>query len=312
MHTELGKVKVFEGPVTPSQAEQVILEPLTKGYGYTYGSSIRRILMSSMPGASVVGVKIPNVYHEFSVIEGATTDMVELILNLKKIRFELPTDEIQVIQFDATKEGDYTAQSLVLPNGVSIKNPAQPLIQLTGNTPVKMDLYVKMTRGYIDADNHVDFESDPQIIKVDGMFSPIQLVGYQIEEVKNETDGDYERLIMTIKTDGSISAKEAVMLAGKITKSHFDVFAHMSDIVEKEEVYQEKKEEEDRIMDLHIEQLNFSVRAYNCLRRDGHSTVRKIYELSEADLYKTHQMGEKSVLEVIDKMKELGLELRKS
>jgi DNA-directed RNA polymerase subunit alpha len=312
MNLGFEKIKVYyDGDEESSNYGKVIMEPLERGFARTYGNTLRRILISSMPGTSVIGIKMPNVYHEYASIPGSVTDMTELILNLKQVRFKSDGDELKTVRFEANKEGNYTAASLDLPTGVELQNPDQELIQLTGDMTVEFDLYLKQSRGYVDAEKLEEFSDRPDIIKVDGMFTPIKKVGYEEQNMRIGQNANYERLILDVLTDGSITSKEAVMLAGKIAQSHFNFFDNMSDIAEKTEIFQEKKEEEDRIMDLPIEHLDLSVRAYNCLKRDGYTTVRAIYALSEQGVDAIHQMGEKSVREVIDKMKELGLELRK-
>lgn len=312
MNLGFEKIKVYyDGEESTNFQGKVVIEPLERGFARTLGNTLRRIMLSSMPGTSVIGIKIPTVYHEFSTIPGAVTDMTELILNLKKIRFKAHFDGVQVVKFESTKEGTYLANSLDLPSSVELHNPKQELIRLTGETPVEFEVYIKHSRGYVDSSMHEEFGDRPDIMKVDGMFSPIKKVNYFEEGMRIGQNANYERLTLDVVTDGSINAKDAVMLAGKIAQSHFDFFEDMSDIAEKTEIYQEKKEEEDRIMDLPIEHLDLSVRAYNCLKRDGYTTVRKIHTLSEPQLYAIPQMGEKSVREVIDKMCELGLELRK-
>lgn len=312
MNLGFEKIKVYyDGEESSDRGGRVAIEPLERGFARTLGNTLRRIMLSSMPGTSAVGILVPGVYHEFSTIPHAVTDMVELIINLKNIRFQSEGDAIKTIRFSASKEGVYTAASLELPADVELLNPELELLQLTGDGRVEFELYVKQSRGYVDASYHFDFEERPDVIKIDGMFSPVRKVGYEQESMRIGQDATYERLLMDVETDGSVSPKDAIMLAAKIAKSHFDFFESMSDIAEKTEVYQEKKEEENRIMDMPIETMDLSVRAYNCLRRDGYTTVRKIYTLSESQLYAIHQMGEKSVREVIAKMKELGLELKK-
>ena len=312
MNLGFEKIKVYyDGETNSDYKGKVAIEPLERGFADTLGSALRRIMLSSMPGTSVIGVLIPGVYHEFSTIPHAVTDMVELIINLKNLRFKSEGDNVKVIRFRANKEGLYTADSLELPADVELLNPDAEILQLTGEGLVEFELYVKQARGYVDSSAHTEFDERPDIIKVDGMFSPIRKVGYEQESMRLGQDTTYERLIMNVETDGSISPKDAIMLAAKIAKSHFDFFENMSDIAEKTEVYQEKKEEENRILDMPIETLDLSVRAYNCLRRDGYTTVRKISTLSESSLQAIHQMGDKSVREVIAKMKELGLELKK-
>lgn len=312
MNLGFEKLKVYFD-ASPSSSEQgkVVIEPLERGYARTLGNTLRRIMLSSMPGTSVIGIQVPNVYHEFATIPGSVTDMTELILNLKNLRFKAEGEGLHTIRFSASKEGSYKASSLQLTDGVELKTPDLEILQLTGEQTVEFDIFIKQSRGYVDSSMHIEFDERPDIIKIDGVFSPIRKVGFEEQKMRLGQNPNYERLILQIETDGSITSKDAIALAGKIAQSHFDFFENMSDIAEKTEVYQEKKEEEDRIMDLPIEHLDLSVRAYNCLKRDGYTTVRKIYTLSEPQLYAIHQMGELSVRQVIAKMKELGLELKK-
>lgn len=313
MNLGFEKINVYyDGDNNSATQGRVVLEPLERGFARTMGNTLRRVLISSMPGTSACGLKVNGVYHEFSSIPNATTDMVELILNLKKVRFKLDSDdELVTVRFSKSKEGVYTSNDIELPTGVEVLNKNQEIISLDGNGEVEFEVYVKSSRGYVDSSQHDEFEDRPDVIAIDGMFSPIKKVGYDNEKMRIGQNANFERLILNVETDGSIEPKDAVMLAGKIVKSHFNFFEEMSDIAEKTEVYQEKKEEEDRILDLPIEHLDLSVRSYGCLKRNGFTNVRKILNLSEQQLYSIHQMGKKSVIEVIDKVKELGFELKK-
>lgn len=312
MNLEFEKVKVYyDGEIDSSHKGKVVIEPLERGFARTLGNSLRRVMLSSMPGASAIGIKLPNVFHEFSSIPNAVTDMIELIMNLKEVDFDTKSSEVQVVKFKSSEQGLHTADSLELPEGLGIRNPEKELIKLTGEGYVEFEVYVKRSRGYVDASFHKDFEDRPDVIKIDGMFSPIKRVNFEDEQMRLGHDATYERLVLDIETNGSIEPKEAVDIARKILINHLGAFDEMSDIAEKTETFKEEKEEENRIMDMPIETMDLSVRAYNCLRRDGYTTVRKIYTLSETQLYAIHQMGDKSVKEVIAKMKELGFELRK-
>lgn len=314
MNIGFEKINVFhDGGDDPFAPGKVIIESLERGFSHTIGNALRRILLSSMPGASVVGLKMPGVVHEFSSISGAATDTIELILNLKKLRFDLDgMDDMYTVRFEKSAPGLYTAAALDLPTGVRIMNPEQELINVTGDQPVEFEIYVKMGRGFVDASLHKDFEDRPDVIPVDGMFSPIVNVGYTSEQMRLGEHASNERLILTITTDGSISPKDAVMLASKIAHSHFALFEGMSDLAEKTEIYKEKEEEENRILDLPIEHLELSVRSYNCLKNDGMLTVREIIKIREDQLYTIKNLGKKSVEEIVQKINDLGLEFRKS
>lgn len=312
MNLEFEELKVYnDGGENPFEPGKVIVEPLERGFGNTMGNALRRISLSSIMGASVIGVKITGVVHEFMMIPGSSLDATKLILNLKNMRFDVQGDEIKKLTFKSNKAGFYTAKDLKLPEGIKIQNPEQEFIALTGTSEVAVEVYVKNGRGYVPAEEIEEFENDPEIIKVDGTFSPVKKFGYEVEKMRLGQDATYERLIIEITTDGSITPKEVISVAAKIARTHFDFFEGISDIAEKTEIYKEKVEEENRILDLPIEHLELSVRSYNGLKREDRMTVRKIIELRESELYTINQLGAKSVQEIIDKVNELGLEFKK-
>ena len=313
MNVGLEKINVYsDGGDSPHEG-RVVIEPLTRGYGHTIGNPLRRILLSSIPGASAIGIKIPGVSHEFMIIPGTTTDVTEFILNLKKVRFSCHVEGLHTVTFAGNKVGSVYAKDLVLPDQVGVTNPDQHLFNLNGDQPVEMQIFVRNGRGYLDASMHTEFEEDGDVITVDGMFSPVTKVGYAVENMRIGQDTSYERLVLDIETDGSITPKDAALLASKIAHSHFSFFENMSELVDKVEIHQEKQEEEEnRILDLPISHLDFSVRSSNCLKREGYKVVRDIVNLTEADIGRIHQLGEKSVNEIIAKIKELGLEFRKN
>lgn len=312
MNMNFEKVNVYnDGGENPFEAGKVIVEPLERGYGNTIGNAIRRIALSSMMGSSVVGFKITDVVHEFMMIPGSSMDATKLVLNLKEIRFKVEGEDIKKLTFKSNKAGFYTAADLVLPEGVTIQNPEKEFISLTGEKEVEVEVYVMNGRGYTPAEQLDLFEPESGIITVDGTFSPVKKVGYEVEKMRIGQDATYERLTFNIITDGSMTPKDAVVVAAKIAQSIFSFFDGMSDIAEKTEIYKEKVEEENRILDLPIEHLELSVRSYNGLKREDRTTVRKIIELRESELYTINQLGAKSVQEIIDKVIELGLEFKK-
>jgi DNA-directed RNA polymerase subunit alpha len=308
------KISVYhDGGESPFEPGKVIIENLEMGFARTIGNSLRRILFRAMPGASVIGLKIPGVSHQFCTIPGTSTDVVELISNLKDTRFKLEKEGVHIIQLVSNKNGVIHAKDLILPKSVETLTPEQELLRVNGTQKVEIDIFVKIGRGYKDSSEHTEFNDIEGVIPVDGVFSPIVKVGYREEPMsigQNENES-FERLILDITTDGSISAKDSVMVAAKIAEGHFNFFEGMSDIAEKINVYQEKKEEENLVLDKTIEQLDLTVRSYNCLNREQYRTVRQIISLSEQELASINQLGEKSVREIIAKVQELGLELRK-
>lgn len=311
MNIGFEKLEVYYDGEATSKFGRIIIEPLERGFADTLGNALRRTMLSSMPGASVVATRIDNVVHEFDYIPGATLDMTEFILNLKGVNFKVEDEELYTVVFKKSEEGFYTAGDLTLPTGVEVLNPEAELINLTGEEEVEIEIFVKNGRGYIESEYHKELKELPGSIGVDGVFSPIEKVGYKKEAIRHNGIASYERLVLEVTTNGAVEPKDAVLLAAKILKTHLDFFENVSSFVEKTEIYQEKKEEEQRILDLPIEHLELSVRSYNCLKRDNYTSVRKIIGLTESQLAAIHQLGEKSVKEILAKVKELGLEMRK-
>lgn len=312
MNLAFEKINIYhDGGEKPFEPGKVIIERLEKGFARTIGNTLRRILLNAMPGASVIGIKIPGINHQFTSIPGTPIDVVELIYNLKEIRFSLEKEKVYVAKFETTKSGIFTAGDLDLPKGVKVMNTEQELIKTNGSQKVEFELYIKMGRGYIEDSEHKDFEGEEGIITVDGVFTPIVSVGYHEEPMRVGDNPNYEKLVLDILTDGSITPKDAVMVAAKIANSHFNFFENMSDIAEKIELYKEQEEEENRILDLTIQELDLSVRSYNCLEREGYLTVRQIITLSQQELASINQLGERSVKEIVAIVHELGLDLRR-
>lgn len=313
MNLEFEKLNVYDASEDNLEAGKLIIEPLESGFGHTIGNALRRTLYRSMPGASVIGFEIPGIYHEFTNIEGSITDTTQLIFNLKKIKFsvDLENEELIKLSFRKNKKGEYTASDIDLPSQVELKNPDQPLITLTGDKEVEMTLYVRVGKGYKDAQEHTEFKDMPTVIKVDGMFSPIEKVGYRVEKTRLGQDASYERVILDVRTDNTMEPKEVVSIAGMILSKFFSAFKEISHISEKVEMHKEKEVEEDLTLDQSIDELDLSVRSFNCLKREGRTKVRDIIELSEKQLAAINQLGKTSVEEIKEKMKELGLEFRK-
>lgn len=311
MNLGFEKIKVYyDGEQDSKNEGKVIIEPLERGYARTLGNVLQSIMLTTIEGTSVIGIEMPNITSAYSSIVAAKTDMVELIINVKKLRFNKESPQIQMVTFEADKKGLYTADDLQLPEGVALLNGNLELIELTGDQKVTFTLYIQTGKGYVESTSHTELENKPTIIKVDSIFSPVHEVNYNVERVRIGQNANFERLVLSVETDGTITSKEVIAKAGSIASNQYN-FYEQSETASQTEIFQEKKEEEDKIMDLPLEYLDLSVRAKNCLRRDGYVTVRKIYKLTEKELFAINQMGETSVKEVIAKMKELGLELKK-
>lgn len=289
-----------------------VVEPLERGYGITLGNALRRVLVSSLPGAAVTSVKIEGVLHEFSVIPGVVEDTTDIILNLKELLIKLYTDEPKVIRIEAEGEGEVTAADIIADPDVEILNPELHIATLDKDGRLFMEITVEKGRGYVPAERR---RAEPVIgvIPVDSIFTPVRKVNYQIENTRVGQVTDYDRLILETWTDGSISPKEATSLAAKILASHLSLFSGLTDTADAVEIMVEKTEDgKNGIMDMPIEELDLSVRSYNCLKRAGINTVQELTRKTEEDMMKVRNLGKKSLEEVKAKLGNLGLSLRPS
>ncbi|MEW5865810.1 MAG: DNA-directed RNA polymerase subunit alpha [Bacillota bacterium] len=289
-----------------------VVEPLERGYGITLGNALRRVLLSSLPGAAVTSVKIEGVLHEFSVIPGVVEDTTDIILNLKELLIKLYTDEPKVIRIEAEGEGEVTAADIIADPDVEILNPELHIATLDKDGRLFMEITVEKGRGYVPAERR---RAEPVIgvIPVDSIFTPVRKVNYQIENTRVGQVTDYDRLILETWTDGSISPKEATSLAAKILASHLSLFSGLTDTADAVEIMVEKTEDgKNGIMDMPIEELDLSVRSYNCLKRAGINTVQELTRKTEEDMMKVRNLGKKSLEEVKAKLANLGLSLRPS
>jgi DNA-directed RNA polymerase subunit alpha len=290
-----------------------VVEPLEKGLGITLGNSLRRVLLSSLPGAAVTSVKIDGVLHEFSTIPGVVEDVTDIILNLKMLALKVHSDEPQVIYLEASGEGEVTAGDIQLNSDVEILNPELHIATLDTGAKLSMEIAVEKGRGYRPSEKNRKEEHVIGVIPVDSIFSPIQKVNYTVSDTRVGQITDYDRLVLELWTDGTIHPDEAVSLSAKILSDHFKLFIGLTEKIGDVEIMVEKEEEErDKILDMSIEELDFSVRSYNCLKRAGINTVGELIQKTEEEMMKVRNLGKKSLEEVDDKLKSLGLSLRKA
>ncbi|OIQ59033.1 DNA-directed RNA polymerase subunit alpha [Moorella thermoacetica] len=290
-----------------------VVEPLERGYGITLGNSLRRMLLSSLPGAAVTSVKIEGVLHEFSTIPGVVEDTTDIILNIKSLALKLHSDEPRVIRIEAEDEGVITAGDIITGADVEILNPEQVIATVEKGGRLFMEMTVEKGRGYVSADKNKKEDQPIGIIPVDSLFSPIHKVNYTVENTRVGQITDYDKLTLEVWTDGSIAPDEAVSSAAKILIEHMRLFLGLTERVSDEVTMVEKEEEtRDRLLDMSIEELDLSVRSYNCLKRAGINTVAELLQRSEEDMMKVRNLGKKSLEEVTQKLSELGLSLRSS
>lgn len=290
-----------------------ILQPLERGFGVTIGNSFRRVLLSSLPGLAITAVKINGVDHEYSSIEGVKEDVYEIILNLKQVRFKQVEQSGGVINLTKSKSGTLTAKDIGDATAdFEVLNPELVIATLSDDVQLEMELRVGRGRGYVPAEEMAsDFEDDVSLMAIDAIFTPIKSVQFDVENVRVGQRTDYEKLVLNVTTDGSLNAKEALTIAGKILKEHIEKF-----ITEKiEEPFTQEEEEVDaekqRIASLlktSIEDLNLSVRAYNCLKSANINTIGELVAREEQDLLKFRNFGKKSLSELIEVIEEKNLE----
>ena len=290
-----------------------VVEPLERGYGTTLGNSLRRILLSSLPGAAVVSVKIEGVLHEFSTVPGVLEDVTDIIINLKGLCLKLHSDEDKILRIETEKEGPVTAGDIIVDSDVEILNPDLHIATLAKKGRFYAEIFVTKGRGYVPAEKNKKEDHVIGIIPIDSAFTPVTKVNYLIEDTRVGQVTNYDKLTMQIWTDGSIRPDEAVSLSAKILNEHLRLFIGLTETVSDVEIMVEKEEEEkDKILEMTIEELDLSVRSYNCLKRAGINSVEELTMKTPEDMIKVRNLGKKSLEEVIHKLEELGMLLKKS
>ena len=289
-----------------------VVEPLERGYGTTLGNSLRRILLSSLPGAAVTSVKIEGVLLEFSTIPHVREETPEILLNLKALSMKIHSQEPQVLIVDVQGEGEVRAGDIKAPAEVEILNPDLVIATLEESGKLYMEITAQVGRGYVTAERN-KFPNQPiGVIPVDSIFSPIRKVNFNIEDTRVGQITDYDRLTLDVWTDGSIRADEAISLGAKILSKHLSLFINLTEKVDEVEITSEDGEnDKEKILEMTIEELDLSVRSYNCLKRAGINTVEELIRRSDEEMMKVRNLGKKSLEEVQNKLKELGLSLRK-
>lgn len=288
-----------------------VVEPLERGYGITLGNSLRRILLSSLPGAAVTSVKIEGVLHEFSTVPGVKEDVTDIILNLKALCLKMYTDEERVMRIETQQEGAVRAGDILTDPDVEILNNDMHIATLAEGGRLFMEMTVSKGRGYVSAERNKKGDYVIGVIPVDSIFTPVRKVNYNVDNTRVGQRTDYDRLTMEVWTDGSIKADEAVSLSAKILSEHLRLFIGLTESADEVEIMVEKEEEQkDKILEMPIEELDLSVRSYNCLKRAGINTVEELVQRNEEDMMKVRNLGKKSLEEVMNKLSELDLKLR--
>ena len=289
-----------------------VVEPLERGYGTTLGNSLRRILLSSLPGAAVTAVQIDGVLHEFSTIDGVVEDVTQIVLNLKKLALKVYSEEEKTLEINVSSAGAVTAADITHDSDVEILNPELHIATLADNATLRMRLTARRGRGYIQAEDNKRDDMPIGVIPIDSIYTPIQRVNYEVDKTRVGQDASFDKLLLDVWTDGSIRPEEAVSLGAKILTEHLNIFVGLTDEALNAEIMVEKEEDQkEKVLEMTIEELDLSVRSYNCLKRAGINTVQELANKSEEEMMKVRNLGRKSLEEVQHKLDELGLGLRK-
>ncbi len=289
------------------------LEPLERGFGTTIGNALRRVMLSSMPGSAIVAVRIDGVSHEFQTIEGIVEDVTTIILNLKDVVVRNNSEEESILKISVSEEREVTAADIVCEGDVEIINPNQTIATISKGGKLEMEMIVANGRGYVPTNENKKYVENNKVgfIAMDALYSPIEIVNYDVETARVGQDANYDKLIMNIHTKGSIKPEDAMALAAKIVIEHMNVITNLSEIADTTGIMNAKKEDSKlKKLETSIDDLDFSVRAYNCLKRAGVNTLGDLTEKSELEMMKIRNLGKKSLKEVIDKIKDMGLKFR--
>ena len=285
-----------------------VCEPLERGYGMTIGNYLRRILLSSLPGAAITSVKIEGVLHEFSSIPNVIEDVPEIIVNLKSVRLKMHENEVKTIKIDFNGEGEVKAGDIITDSSIEILNPDLHIATVAEGGFLHMEMTVDRGRGYNVAEKNKTQNQAIDVLPIDSIFTPVKKVNYQVENTRVGQMVDYDKLTIEVWTDGSLKAYEALSLAAKVMTGHLELFIDLSETAKNTKVMVEKAESKrERILEMPIEDLELSVRSYNCLKRAGISTVQDLANKTEADMMKVRNLGKKSLDEVTNKLHSLEL-----
>lgn len=294
-----------------------VVEPLERGYGTTLGNSLRRIMLSSLPGAAVSQVKIDGVLHEFSSIPGVKEDVTEIIMNIKElaIRNNSSSDEPKVAYIEFEGEGVVTAADIQVDSDIQILNPDLVIANLNGGVDCKlyMELTITKGRGYVSSDKNKTEDTPIGVIAVDSIYTPVERVNLSIENTRVGQITDYDKLTLDVYTNGTLEPDEAVSLAAKVLSEHLSLFIDLSEAAQQADVMIEKADDaKEKVLEMNIDELELSVRSFNCLKRAGINTVEELTNRTPEDMMKVRNLGRKSLEEVLAKLKELGLQLNQS
>ena len=287
-----------------------VVEPLERGFGHTLGNSLRRVLLSSLPGVAVSSAHIEGVQHEFSTVPGVKEDVTQIILNLKSLACTMYTDGPKTVEIDAQGPCEVTAASIKVDDEVEIINPEMHIATLNEDAHLQMKLTLEKGRGYVSADKNKNPNMPIGVIPMDSIFTPIRKVNYAVEDTRVGQITDYDKLTLEIWTNGTLKPEEAISGAAKILSEHLNLFVSLTDQVIPVSMVQPEDDKKEKVLEMTIEELDLSVRAYNCLKRAGINSVAELVQRNQEDMMKVRNLGRKSLEEVEQKLEALGLGLR--
>lgn len=289
-----------------------VIEPLERGFGQTLGNALRRVLLSSLPGAAVTSVRIEGVQHEFSTVNGVKEDVTEIILNLKQLSVRLYSEGIKTITVDKRGPSELTALDLAVDSEVEIVNEDLHIASLNEDAHLQMTLTLDKNRGYVTAERNKTSNMPIGVIPIDSIFTPITKVNYLVEDTRVGQITDFDKLTLEVWTDGSVAPDEAISIAAKILTSHLALFTGLTERTAAVDFNEPEDNKKEKVLEMTIEELDLSVRAYNCLKRAGINTVAELVQRNQEDMMKVRNLGKKSLEEVEQKLTALGLGLRSS
>ena len=290
-----------------------VIEPLERGYGITIGNALRRILLSSLPGVAVNSIRIDGVLHEFSTVPGVKEDVTEIILTLKELSANIDGEGSRTLKIQAQGPCTVTGADIICPPDVEILNKDLVIATLDDNAKFNMDINIDKGRGYVPAEENKTENMPIGVLPVDSIYTPVQKVSYHVENTRVGQKSDYDKLTLEVWTNGSINPQEGISLAAKVLVEHLNLFIDLTEHVSNVEIMVEKEEDQkEKVLEMTIEELDLSVRSYNCLKRAGINTVEELANKSDDDMMKVRNLGKKSLEEVIQKLEELGLGLKPS
>ena len=289
-----------------------IIEPLERGFGNTLGNALRRVLLSSLPGVAVTTIKIEGIQHEFSTVPGVTEDVSEIILNLKALSAKLYSDQMKTVSIDVKGPCEVKAKDIVVDDELEFVDPEAHIATLNEDAHLQMTLTVDSGRGYVSADKNKYPNMPIGVIPIDSIFTPIKKVNYSVSDTRVGQITDYDKLTLEVWTDGSVQPDEAISLAAKILTEHLTLFVGLTEQVTTIAFTDQEDDKKEKVLEMTIEELDLSVRAYNCLKRAGINTISELVQRNQEDMMKVRNLGRKSLEEVEQKLEALGLSLRPS